>query len=310
MTTRPKLHLSSFVSLENPTLRRLREFPPPGRYDLTHHPENADFVLFVESGYFGLEIYPRLNKLRRHWRANLFVFSESDWPFPLLPGLYPSLTKRVPWAQSWSFLIADQPPIDPSERLYLFSFLGRSSTHPVRKEVLKLDSTTTPCIDVSVAPKRFADWSYRETHARLLSQSRFALCPRGIGVSSIRLFEAMRAGCVPVIVSDDWIEPPCGEWSNFSIRIRENRVNTIPDVCASRLGDAREMGYLATKTYKKYFGPDVFLDNAVDFIREHSMSSPRGIIARTLNAISLREFRDVMSRIKNKTMAHHRGYTA
>lgn len=308
--TRPKLHLSSLVSLENPTLRKLLKLPPPTRYELTQYPENADFVLFVESGYFGLEVFSRLYELKKYWKAQLFVFSESDWPFPLLPGLYPSLTKHVPWAHSWSFLMDEQQTTNLSERPYLFSFIGRSSTHPVRKEILNLDSDETPCVDLSAAPSRFPEWSYSETYARILGLSRFALCPRGIGVSSIRLFEAMRGGCVPVIISDDWIEPPCGQWRDFSIRVPESRVDAIPDVCLSRLSEAQEMGQFSEKAYREYFGPNVFLDNAVDFIRESSMSGPRGAIARTLSAVSLREFRDVLSRLKNSTLrftevSHH-----
>ncbi len=38
--------------------------------------------------------------------------------------------------------------------------------------------------------------------------------PRGIGASSVRIFEAMRAGRAPVIISDDWIVPPVGDWGS------------------------------------------------------------------------------------------------
>ena len=277
---------------------------------MTGDPEKADFVLFVESGYFGLDIYLRLHEIKKQWPAELFVFSESDWPFPVLPGLYPSLTKQVPWAHSWSFLMLDQPMVDQGERPYMFSFLGRSSTHPLRKEILKFDDDTTPCIDIAAAPQRFPDWDYGDTYARILGQSQFALCPRGYGTSSIRLFEAMRAACVPVIISDNWIEPPLGEWRNFSIRIPENRIDTIPEVCAEHSSRAREMGQLAAMTYRKYFSPDFFIDNAVDFIREHSICSPRSIAATTLRAISLREFRDIASRLKNGAMTLGRGITS
>jgi len=122
-------------------------------------------------------------------------------------------------------------------------------------------------------------------------------------VSSIRLFEAMRAGCVPVIISDDWIEPPCGNWSSFSIRIPESDVARIPDVCSSRFDHAREMGMLAASTFRRYFAPDVFLDNAVDAIREYSMMAPQSFTARALRTISSREFRTMVSRMKQKMMA-------
>ena len=67
--------------------------------------EEANIILYVESGYVGLADLPGL--LRRVRAAPLamhFMFSESDWPFPVLPGAYPSLSKPCPWAHSWSFL--------------------------------------------------------------------------------------------------------------------------------------------------------------------------------------------------------------
>ena len=35
----------------------------------------------------------------------------------------------------------------------------------------------------------------------MLRQSKFVICPRGVGTSSIRLFECLRAGRVPIIVA-------------------------------------------------------------------------------------------------------------
>ena len=47
----------------------------------------------------------------------------------------------------------------------------------------------------------------RERFRSVMGRSRFVLCPRGKGTSSIRLYEALAYGCVPVIISDDWVAP-------------------------------------------------------------------------------------------------------
>ena len=61
-----------------------------------------------------------------------------------------------------------------------------------------------------------------------LLDSRFVLCPRGYGTSSYRLFETMRLGRVPVIISDEWVPPLGPSWLNCSIRISEKRVRELP----------------------------------------------------------------------------------
>ena len=55
------------------------------------------------------------------------------------------------------------------------------------------------------------------------------LCPRGEGTSSIRLFESLRMGRPPVIISDQWVPPEGPAWDTFSVRIPERRIHTIPD---------------------------------------------------------------------------------
>ena len=53
-----------------------------------------------------------------------------------------------------------------------------------------------------------------------MSDSVFSLCPEGTGPNTIRIWESMALGSIPVIYSDDW-EPPEIEipWSEFSIFI-------------------------------------------------------------------------------------------
>jgi hypothetical protein len=54
----------------------------------------------------------------------------------------------------------------------------------------------------------------------IMSDSVFSLCPEGTGPNTIRIWESMALGSIPVIYSDDW-EPPeiAIPWSEFSIFI-------------------------------------------------------------------------------------------
>jgi len=45
--------------------------------------------------------------------------------------------------------------------------------------------------------------SYKQNYARLIANSKFVLCPQGVGPSSLRLFETLLMGRAPVIISDE-----------------------------------------------------------------------------------------------------------
>jgi hypothetical protein len=310
--SRPSVYLTSLVAPDNPTLERLvtqSKRHPPRRYTLTTRRREAEIVLFAESGYIGLESILKLRAGRKEAPgAEHFVFSESDWPFAYIPGLYCALTKPLPWAFSWAYLLDEREPAEPSgDQPYLYSFLGRIATYPVRQKVLKLDGPHTPCLDLSSAPERFPDWDYSRSFAQMIARSRFVLCPRGIGTSSIRLFEAMRAGRVPVIISDAWIEPPVGDWARFSLRVPENAVDTIPQVCEQHWEAATAMGQLARQTFDAYFSPTRFLDRALDVLRRATQAAsplrPANLVWHAAHAISGREVKTVAHRLLNAVRA-------
>lgn len=311
--TLPSVHLTSLVSEQNPTYGRLtslaRAHPPTG-YTLTESRRDADVVLFVESGYFGLGSIGKFHAISKENRsARYFVFSEGDWPFAYVPGLYCSLTKSLPWAFSWAYLLDQEEPSegDYGHQPYLFSFLGRVSTHPVRERIRRLDGPASPCLDVSFGPKRFDCWDYKRTFSRVMRESCFVLCPRGIGASSTRIFEAMRSRRVPVIISDAWIQPPVGDWPGFSIRVPEHATERIPQICEQHRDAARSMGTAARQAFDAYFSPSRFLDNALDFMRSATQTAsllrPARLVRQAARAISRREIRTVAHYLRNAVRA-------
>lgn len=273
-------------------------------FELVTSVEKADIILYLEYGYIGLsDLAGIIRRMKRAARAMHFIFCESDWPFPILPGAYPSLTRRYPWAHSWAFL---PRPGGAAENVaeyrspdLLFSFLGRAETHPIRRELLAFDGLDTPCLDVREAPARMRDFDYSRTYSDLIRRSKFGLCPRGFGASSIRIFEVMAQGRVPVIISDAWQAPPGIPWAECCVMVREHEVSEIPTMLRKLEGRAESMGRIAKDVYDEKFAAKHFLDRLLSSLVERYAScsfTTAALWKRAGSAMNLREVRSAMHR--------------
>ena len=61
----------------------------------------------------------------------------------------------------------------------------------------------------------------------LLLKSKYTLCPSGTGPNSIRFWEAMSVGSIPVLLSDTLELPKHDLWYNAIIKVKEKDVNTV-----------------------------------------------------------------------------------
>jgi hypothetical protein len=258
-------------------LRDLASKDDLGRHCLVSDRASADIVLavFHEDPRFYNLVYNLEHDDRR------FVFCTYDNGFPALPGLYPSLT---PWnadlrfARSAPYLPKpwddEDVQLNRNDRTYLFSFVGSVLTSAIRRRVLELrhprglirDSSNDDAYR-SAQPQEI----YRRFHQSyrvILADSAFVLCPRGVGASSIRLFETMRAGRVPVVISDQWMPPSGIPWDEFIVRIREKELETIPEHLESLEGRARDMGRLARQQWELNFSESRIFNWMVEQIAE------------------------------------------
>lgn len=117
----------------------------------------------------------------------------------------------------------------------LFSFVG-APTAPVRRRIVER-------LEAWGSVRLRDAWHFgtatsqreeeRTDYEDLLSRSVFSLCPRGTGPSSLRIWEALASGVVPVIIADD-LQLPWGiDWHRCSIRLAENDIDSIPDLLAA-----------------------------------------------------------------------------
>ena len=127
------------------------------------------------------------------------------------------------------------------ERL-LFTFIGTPRGQATRESFQRI--AYEEGVYLAYSGKRFADVNYPDVMAR----SVFCFVPRGDSPTSRRLYDAMAAACVPVIVSDDWSGAtlPFHElipWEVFVVRVSERDWNENPRATLERLREmpAREL---------------------------------------------------------------------
>jgi hypothetical protein len=243
------------------------------RHRLAANANDADAILFVEnSRYHEDAFFSRLkrNHLVRKHRARCFMYNEHDRPWCLLPGLYCSMPRR--WfdnaRQRATRYIRLLNPVDtsPSDQPdILFSFLGNSQIL-LRRQLLKLKNPRAIIEDTSSFNAFFAKEQTND-HARyadVLRRSKFVLCPRGSGSSSIRLFETLRAGRVPIIISDQWVAPNGPDWSSCSLQIRERDIAGIAQIVSDLEPRWAEMSSAARQVWDGWFSEEVLFDRMGD----------------------------------------------
>jgi hypothetical protein len=99
-------------------------------HEIIDDPDEADLILFTDSGENQYSA-PTLHPCFRAFPQKCFLFSEADNPFPILPGVYASIPKRLYdplWTRTGYYLrkgLFDFEPLsfDRGTNL-LFSFIG------------------------------------------------------------------------------------------------------------------------------------------------------------------------------------------
>jgi hypothetical protein len=244
---------------------------------LVDSPADADLILICprpRNPVFPSEIFR--GGIAWRYRHKCVVISTDDNPTITHKGFYTSL--RASELRSPLLKGGFDPRVayvEPDERFplqtdlrYLFSFLGSFATHAVRQRIgvlagewrhsataAFLVKDTTRTSEAERSPEECE--AFRRSYVDAMRESKFILCPRGMCPSSVRLFETMKAGRVPVVISDDWVRPPEVPWDEFAIVVREKDVTSIPSILSGEESTFPERAAGARRAWERWFSKEV-----------------------------------------------------
>jgi hypothetical protein len=214
----------------------------------------ADLVLFVDVAEHYLGDVLRSRAFREN-EDRAYVYTINDAATPVLPGMYVDIAGpvRLPSFHVGAFYLrcfdnaALLPRDDNTKPKYLFSFVGNVKNSPeVRGRIVRLQHPDALLVDRS-SGLRDDDVDY----VQRLRESRFVICPKGLGPTSWRFYETMMASRVPVIVSDDWVPARELDWPSFSLQVRERDIESIPALCEEFSPRAEQMGRRAREEWER-----------------------------------------------------------
>lgn len=215
------------------------------------------------------------------------------YPFPLYPVQVP---EGLPEAG---------PDHDKVPRKYLFSFIGARANRHYLTEARNwiLDSLAEDArgmvtgrdswhyqkivydhqVNASTGQTEvdaLIDVSASEQFRRTLVETTFALCPSGSGPNSIRLWEAIGAGAIPVILAGSWAPPGDRRlWEMAAVFCDETpeAVRALPDRLAEVAADPKRLASMrqAMRQIWMLYGPQSFVTDVQEFMQAYT-ATPAG----------------------------------
>lgn len=247
-------------------------------HTVTSDADAADLIIFFEPEDPHLARDVTRHPLVKRYPEKVFVFDPSDRVIPFLPGIYASIQR---WQHDATRLRPGFYPVvldhdwityDPerAEPELLFSFIGDTRGIPVREAIATITHPRAVIRDTGGDPANTGrgDASesvrFHQAFAETLANSKFSLCPRGAGTSSFRLFETMKAGRVPVILSDDWVAPEGPVWESFALVVEERNARRLPAILEAHEAAAATMGAVAREQWEQWFSAAVVFHRIVE----------------------------------------------
>ena len=248
--------------------------PDQATATVVESPAEADIIIFAETNHDDndrTDAGKRITSepLYKHHRHICTLHSGKDIPRPTLPGMYPSVKRSLsrygfiggPYLCNTNPYLTLDKSTKPST---VGSFMGVCKKKAVRIRLrdaanqpswvgFDIRDTTQTYIGTLRNKDKAGHDQLKMDYAQQIHNSKFILCPAGFGLSSYRIFEAMKCGRAPVIIADHWSPPPGIRWDDFAIFVPERDIPRIPDIINAHEHEWKERGLHAYETWKTHF---------------------------------------------------------
>jgi hypothetical protein len=247
-----------------------------------------------------------------------FIWDWGDRPTGRFSGFYCALPsvlydrdrhRTVCYPFAFNEMVEELPQGDAK---YDFGFIG-GMTSGTRERLFRFlksrEGRDNSIYQIQGVNRVYRGGRIKEDYVEFLRTTKFILCPRGYGVGTLRLFEAMKAGRVPVIISDNYVAPMGIDWSACSIIICENKLTTIPAVVAARLDEWPQMARAARAAWERCFSEQSLARYMLEQLAQIRQATPRTDLAYRLvysarigGLVASNQIRPTLGRLKQWLM--------
>ncbi|WP_421132567.1 exostosin domain-containing protein [Alteromonas sp. A079] len=212
-----------------------------------------------------------------HCASNFSIPGLSIYPFPL----FPAIQVKAKYLQHRAYLAgfvgakANQYYMAETRNKLSSIFHGFSDVYIELKEGWDFDETV---YKTQMAAKIFEPTSFKSDvmYADILRDSIFALCPSGTGPNSYRLWEAIHAQVIPVILADTYIPPGnVSLWEEACIIAKESEIDKLPSILLEHNSKPAllEAKMIALKQLKFLYGIENFVSDIIEFEQKNKCKS-------------------------------------
>ena len=229
----------------------------------TKNPDEADRILFIDlhqAHHLDVRRFISQHRLYKSHSEKLLVWNEKDRPLFDVRGLYVNVPSQLKSDVNISpnpylFVPADalfhKTNFTTSQRTLRCTYRG-TNTHKCRKVLSQLHIP-----DCSIIDSTQSNSIPKHEFLAELDKSIHALCPRGHGLTSFRLYEVMARGCLPVIIADGWVPPKGLAWHSFCTFVDEKDTQQFADRLDYTADEITQRQRTLVTEYNTYLAPNV-----------------------------------------------------
>ncbi len=172
-----------------------------------------------------------------------------------------------------------------NDRKYLTSFLGQYDNpynlSDIRKKIIDIFSKYDDCLIKGRKEWHFDGIVYRnekkennenkDEYIKNLLETKFSLCPSGTGPNSIRLWESMSYGTIPIILADTLVLPEISgiNWKDYLIIWEESNVDNLYNYLYNMEPKLLEkLSQNCIKLFNEYFVPEKMTKIIIENIKD------------------------------------------